>query len=72
MPLRMAEIWTRLRQSADAFAGVHIPLSVVTSGLIDVGFAMPSQWQEVLQSTNPNLELIITGFKLSAALEGHG
>lgn len=53
MPLRMAEVWTR--KSADAFAGVHVPLSVVGAGSIDVGFAPTGEWQEVLQYTDASL-----------------
>jgi hypothetical protein len=57
-PLRMAEVWTR--KSADAFAGVHVPLSVVGSDRIDVAFAMPGEWEEVLQYTDASLAGLVT------------
>jgi hypothetical protein len=58
MPLRMAEVWTR--KSADAFAGVHVPLSEVSSGQVDIAFAMPSEWQEVLQYSDASLAGLVT------------
>ncbi|WIM87435.1 DEAD/DEAH box helicase [Candidatus Mycobacterium wuenschmannii] len=57
MPLRMAEIWTR--KSADAFAGVHVPLSVAGSGKIDVAFAIPNEWGEVLQYSDTSLAPLV-------------
>jgi hypothetical protein len=58
MPLRMAEVWTR--KSADAFAGAHVPLSVVSSGRIDLAFVMPSEWEEVLQYSDASLAGLVT------------
>ncbi|OBF21617.1 helicase [Mycobacterium kubicae] len=58
MPLRMAEVWTR--KSADAFATTHIPLSVASSGPMDIAFALPSEWQEVLQYTDGSLKGLVT------------
>lgn len=57
MPLRMAEVWTR--KSADAFAGAHVPLSVVDSDKIDVGFVPTGEWQEVLQYTDSSLANLV-------------
>ncbi len=58
MPLRMAEVWTR--KSADAFGGVHVPLSVVGSGNVDIAFAMPSEWEEVLQYSDNSLAPLVS------------
>ena len=57
MPLRMAEVWTR--KSADAFAGAHVPLSVVDSDRIDVAFGPSDQWREVLQYTDASLANLV-------------
>lgn len=57
MPLRMAEIWTR--KSADAFAGVHVPLSVTGTVTTDVGFAIPEEWNEVLQYSDTSLASLV-------------
>jgi hypothetical protein len=58
MPLRMAEIWTR--KSAEAFAGAQIPLGALGSSQIDVGFAIPDEWQEVLQYSDTSLAGLVT------------
>jgi hypothetical protein len=58
MPLRMAEVWTR--KSAEAFAGVHVPLSVLGAGKIDVAFALPTEWEEVLQYSDASLAPLVT------------
>jgi hypothetical protein len=53
----MAEVWTR--KSANAFATTHIPLSAASSGPIDIAFALPSEWQEVLQYTDGSLKGLV-------------
>jgi hypothetical protein len=58
MPLRMAEVWSR--KSVDAFAAANVPLSVVGSTRIDVAFAMPSEWEEVLQYSDASLAGLVT------------
>jgi ATP-dependent helicase YprA (DUF1998 family) len=58
MPLRMAEVWTR--KSADAFAKARVPLSVVSSARVDVAFAVPSEWEEVLRYADASLAGLVT------------
>jgi ATP-dependent helicase YprA (DUF1998 family) len=57
MPLRMVEVWTR--KSAYEFAEVDIPLSVPAPGRVDVAFALPSGWAEVMRFTDGSLEDLI-------------
>ena len=57
-PLRMAEVWTR--KSAEAFAGVHVPLSAVASDRIDVAFTVPGEWEEVLQYSDASVADLVT------------
>ncbi|WP_236731918.1 DEAD/DEAH box helicase [Mycolicibacterium peregrinum] len=57
-PLRMAEIWSR--ESADAFAGAYIPLSVTESGRIDIAFSLSAEWEEVLHYSDPSLTGLVT------------
>ncbi|MCG7578806.1 hypothetical protein [Mycolicibacterium sp. OfavD-34-C] len=58
MPLRMAEVWSR--KSVDAFVAAHLPLSVVGSARVDVAFAMPNEWEEVLQYSDASLAGLVT------------
>lgn len=57
VPLRMVEVWTR--QSAYEFAEVDLPLSVPAPGRVDVAFALPSGWAEVLRFTDATLEDLV-------------
>ena len=39
---------------------MHVPLSEVASGRIDIAFAMPSEWEEVLQYSDASLAGLVT------------
>lgn len=56
-PLRMAEVWTL--KSAESFS--HVPLCMATIGAIDVGFALPREWEEVLQYSDASLSGLVSG-----------
>lgn len=57
MPLRMAEVWTR--RSREKFS--HVPLSSAGAAAVDMAFAIPSEWGDVLRYSDPTLAALVTG-----------
>ena len=51
-------MWTR--KSAEAFAGVHVPLSAAGSGRVDIAFVTASEWEEVLRYSDARLASLVT------------
>jgi hypothetical protein len=53
----MAEVWTR--RSREKFS--HVPLSSAGAAAVDIAFAIPSEWGDVLRYSDPTLAALVTG-----------